>query len=192
MTGFKKHAGQMGADAPLNAKFKEIQTRIKQLQSGQEVGGEGATLGDDAPLPANKRAAIAREEGVVRQALKAVGFDYDALIAQEAQEGKSSAYAQAVAANPEILKQVLEADSPAVAALEVAMRFKPYAEFNAKYGKEPEAIRQAIRAEVMAEMPTEAEAPKPNKALPFSRAGRAQPQTTATNRTNDLAAVFKK
>ncbi len=193
MTPFNKHAGQRSVDAPLNAKFNEIKTRLNKLQAGTEVGGEGATLGDDAPLPANRRAAIAREEAVVRQALKAVGYDYDALIAQEAQEGKTSAYAQAVAANPAVLKQVLAADSPVVAALEVAMSYQPYAEFNAKYGREPEAIRQAIRAEVMAEMPNEPETPKPNKALPFSRMGRALPASgSAGSRNTDLAAVFKK
>ena len=194
MFPFKKHAAQPEA-APLNEKLTQIRTQLEQLnkpqgQGAKQVGGEGATITDDAPLPADKRAAIAREETLVRQALKAVGFDYDALIAQEAQEGKTSAYAQAVAANPAVLKQVMAADSPVVAALEVAMNYKPYAEFAAKYGREPNAIREAIRAEVLAEMPAE-EPVKPSKALPFSRGGRAQSAASTTSDTS-LTKVFRK
>lgn len=195
MQPFTKHAAQRAdaamGNAPLQDKLGEIKSRLQKIQAGQEVGGEGATLGDDAPLPANTRAAIAREETLVRRALKAVGFDYDALIAQEGQEGKTSAYAQAVAANPAVLKQVLASDSPVVAALEVAVNYKPYAEFAAKYGRDPAAIKEAIRAEVLAEMPTAEEPIKAQKALPFSRGGRAQSASSvATDVT--LAKVFRK
>ncbi len=170
MFPFKKHAVQP-AQTPLNEKLQEIRTQLTQLNDGaKKVGGEQATLSDDAPLPADKRAAIARDETLIRTALQTVGIDYDALIATPSQEGTPSPYALAVQANPALLQDVLGAPTPALKALEVAVNFKPYAEFSAKYGHEPAAIKAAIRAEVLAENPAAPEAPEAaTPTLPFSR-----------------------
>jgi hypothetical protein len=193
MFPFKKHAAQSEA-APLNEKLQQIRTQLEalnkpQAQGAQQVGGEGATLGDDAPLPADKRAAIAREETLVRGALKAVGVDYDALISTEAQEGKPSAYAAAVQANPRVLDEVLNAEFPTLKALEVAIGFKPYAEFVGKYGAEPAAIKAAILAEAkQTQEPPETAVPK---GLPFS-GGRGPVKTASGKPKGTLGEVFRK
>ncbi len=193
MFNFKKHAAQPEA-APLNTKLQEIKAQLESLnkvpaQGPNQVGGEGATLGDDATLPADKRAAIAHEETLVRGALKAVGIDYDALISTQAQEGKPSPYALAVQANPRVLEEVLSAPSPALKALEVALGFKPYAEFVGKYGTEPEAIKAAILAEAKAgREPPEAIAPT---GLPFGRA-RTGSKAASPKAKGTLNEVFKR
>lgn len=191
MFTFSKHAAP-AAQAPLNEKLHAIRTQLEQLNRGAtQVGGEGATLGDDAPLPADKRAAIAQEETLVRGALKAVGVDYDALIATPGQEGQLSPYALAVQANPGLLQDVLAAPSPTLKALEVALSFKPRAEFAAKYGDEPEAIKAAVRAEVLAEQRLDAAAPDMAAGLPFSRPRGGAKVATPKGKAA-LAEVFRK
>lgn len=193
MFPFKKHAAQPEA-APLNEKLHQIRTQLESLNKpqasgAQQVGGEGATLSDDAPLPADKRAAIAREEMLVRGALKAVGVDYESLISTEAQEGKASPYALAVQANPKVLEDVLKAEFPTLKALEVAIGFKPYAEFVGKYGAEPAAIKAAILAEAkQTQEPPEAAAPK---GLPFS-SGRGPAKAASGKPKGTLGEVFRK
>lgn len=201
MFNFKTNASQPSGQGALNEKLEKIRTHLGSLNGAsgaQKVGGEGATLTDDAPLPADKRAAIAKEEALVRGALQVVGIDYDALIAQEGQEGKGSAYAQAVAANPSVLKQVMEAESPVLAALNVAMGYKPYAEFTAKYGADPAAIKAAIKAEALAEAQAEGSlegTPPATKSteLPFSRK-RTSSAAGATGQASNgsLKSVFQK
>ena len=44
-----------------------------------------------------------------------------------------------------------------LAALQVALNFKPYAEFMDKYGDDPQNIKDAIREEIKAELLTPAE-----------------------------------
>jgi hypothetical protein len=193
MFTFKKYAAQPEA-APLNEKLQQIRTQLESLNQPQtsgatQVGGEGATLGDDAPLPADKRAAITREETLVRGALKAVGVDYESLISTEAQEGKASPYALAVQANPRVLKEVLNAEFPTLKALEVAIGFKPYAEFVGKYGAEPATIKAAILAEAKAtQEPSEVVAPK---GLPFSQ-GRGASKAVPAKPKGTLGEVFRK
>ena len=62
------------------------------------------TVADDGSVNAEKQGLIAQTEAVLRPALKLFGVDYDALIRMD---GKS-AYAQAVAARPGVVQQVLE------------------------------------------------------------------------------------
>ena len=199
MFTFKKHAGQPSGQAAMTGKLETLRTQLAAMNaSGRatQVGGEGATItatvSDDAPLPADKRAAIARDEHLVRSALKAVGVDYDALIATEAQEGAPSPYALAVQANPQVLKDVLAAKTPALKALEVAVGFKPYAEFTSKYGTDPAAIKAAIKAEALAESKPDTDEPKATEGLPFSRrtAGGATKATKA--KSASLHDVFRK
>ncbi|MCA3244385.1 MAG: hypothetical protein INF43_03645 [Alphaproteobacteria bacterium] len=191
MFSFTKHAAAP-AKPPLHEKLQQIRTQLTALNHGApQVGGEGATLGDDAPLPADKRAAIAQEETLVRGALKAVGVDYDALIATPSQEGQLSPYALAVQAKPQLLQEVLAAPSPTLKALEVALSFKPKADFAAQYGQEPEAIKAALRAEILAEQRLEA-TPDPSAAgLPFSRPRAAAKAATPKGKAA-LADVFHK
>lgn len=197
MFPFKKNAAQPEAQGPLNTKLQTIKAQLGALNAAQgqtKVGGEGATISDDAPLPADKRAAIARDETLVRGALKAVGVDYDALISMEGQEGKTSPYALAAQANPQVLNEVLASDIPVLKALEVAVGFKPYAEFTAKYGSAPEAIKAAIKAEALAESKGQAEAEEPKSAgnLPFSRRQTmGAPKATKAGK-GGLTEVFRK
>jgi len=106
------------------------------------------------------------------------GVDYDALIGTGGEGDQRSVYARAVAADPQLLKDVLEAESPVLAALQVAVGYKPVAEFTQKYGSTPEDIKAAMRAEFEAEnAPVEAK-PRAAGASPvFSThaGGRAAP-----------------
>jgi hypothetical protein len=193
MFSFQRHAAQAAAE-PLNQKLQQIRTQLQQLNQGAKpVGGEGATLGDDAPLPANKKAAIAQEETLVRGALKAVGVDYDSLIAMPNQEGTLSPYALAVKANPSLLQEVLSAPSPTLKALEVAISYQPHAEFAAKYGQDPASIKAAMRAEILAENQLGKDGTEPPApALPFSQTRRSASQTAAKSKTGSLQDVFRK
>ncbi len=114
----------------------------------RDIGTPHETITDDAPLAADARAALARDEGLVREVLGLVGVDYDALIRMDGQ----SPYSLAVEAKPALVRDILRDERPVLAALRVAMGFKPMAEFQGKYGKEPDAIKAKIREEVMAEV----------------------------------------
>lgn len=159
------------------------------IRNGQANRGP-QTLGDDGPVAADTRAAIARDEALVREVLRMVGVDYDALIAMDG----NSPYSLAVEANPALIQDILTDEKPVLAGLKVALGFKPQAEFSAKYGKTPEDIKANIRAEVMAELQGDKVEAKPAaKAavapLFSSRSGRAP---VAKQERTDLRGVFGK
>ena len=159
-------------------------------QGGTGVGGGSQTIGDDGDAPAGARAAIGRDEPLVREVLGLVGVDYDALIAMD---GKSP-YSLAAAANPALIQDILTDERPVLAAVKVALGYKPVAEFQGKYGTTPEDIKAKIREEVLADMkgdPADAQPVVKAAVGPlFShRAGgkRVQPMVKT-----DLASLFKK
>lgn len=148
---FSKYAGERPVG---KAKLEKIQERLRALQGATplpaetEIGGD-ATVGNDGGVPADKKAQIERDEALVSAVLQLVGVSYADLITQDVgPNGEHSPYAMAVRANPQLLKDVLAADNPVLAALQVALQYKPYAEFTAKYGADPAAIKAAIAKEV--------------------------------------------
>ena len=182
--GFGQKAGNTG-------KLEEIKKRLAALQgkpqpeASDKVGG-GETIADDGVIPADRQTRIAEDEALVRGALALVGADYDALIKMDGE----SVYSKAVKADPAILKQVLEAERPVLAALQMAMGYKPVAEFVGKYGSSPEEIRAAMRAEFEAEM-AEKEVGKKASGPVFS-GSRAAAKAPADKRKGELAEVFGK
>ncbi|PIZ30481.1 MAG: hypothetical protein COY40_04605 [Alphaproteobacteria bacterium CG_4_10_14_0_8_um_filter_53_9] len=144
------------------------------------------TIADDGDVSAEKAATIATTEAVLRPALHVFGIDYDALIKMDG----ASPYAQAVAAKPGVLQEVLSSDNPVLSALKVAEDYKPYAEFAAAYGTEPSAIKEKIAAEALAHE-AKAAAPQPKgKGVVFS--SRYAPRRESAARTAGLGSVFGK
>lgn len=123
-----------------------------QNEQGDEVARVPSTnqetIGDDFDISPEKLAQIEHEEALMRRALALFDVDYDSLVRMDGQ----SAYSQAVTTKPEVLEMVKNAQSPVLAAMQVAVQFKPYAEFSEKYGNTPDDIRNAIRSEVEKEM----------------------------------------
>ncbi|TKW61620.1 MAG: hypothetical protein DI628_03060 [Blastochloris viridis] len=184
--GFGSKAGTLNT-----GKLEEIKKRLAALQGGgqteasDKVGG-GETIADDGHIPADRQTRIAEDEALVRAVLALVGMDYDQLISMDGE----SVYAQVTRANPEILQQVLNAERPVLAALQVAMGYKLVAEFVGKYGSTPEDIKAAMRAEFEAEM-VEKEGGKRVEGPVFS-GRRAAAKVPATDRKGELADVFGK
>lgn len=135
----------------------------------QEVVTSNETIADDAPELIALRESITQYESVVRKVLALMGVNYDELIRMD----NNSPYAQAVNANPMLLTQVAQSKNPVLSALQIAMQFKPYAEFASQYGNTPDAVKKAIRDEVMAEVNADSAKTK-----------------TATNKANRQQAVF--
>ena len=184
--------GQKAEGKP--GKLEEIKQKLVAMQaamngtSADKVGG-GETIADDGGIPADKRnpenlRRIAEDEALVRGALALVGVDYDAMIAMD----NASVYSKAVQANPEIVSQVMAAERPVLAALQVAMGFKPVAEFVGKYGSSPDEIRAAMRAEFEAEM-AEKEAGRKVSGPVFSGT-RAATKPAAAVKKGELTEVF--
>lgn len=144
----------------------KVLAQLRGVVGGNKQQGESAheTITDDGVVPDGKRAGIARDEALAREVLALVGIDYDALIAMD---GKTP-YSQAVQANPQVTSDVLQAEQPVVAALKVALGYRPYAEFADKYGHEPGEIRERIRAEMVAEKQPVPEEVKPAAGMVFS------------------------
>ncbi|RYG61712.1 MAG: hypothetical protein EON60_02485 [Alphaproteobacteria bacterium] len=143
--GFGKAGSETG-------KLDEIKQRLAALvaaeqKAAQKVGG-GETIADDGVIPADKQTQIASDEALVREVLRLFGADYEALIAMDGE----SVYSNAVKADPSLLQDVLGSERPVLAALRVAMGYKPVAEFIGKYGSSPDDIKAAMRAEFEAEM----------------------------------------
>jgi hypothetical protein len=132
----------------------------QKMLAQQSVSAQ--TVSDDAAVSADKQASIVQQEELVRRALGMFGISYDSLIAMD---GKSS-YSQAVAAQPDLAKQVVGADVPVLAALKVAVDYQPYAEFAVKYGSTPEDIKKNLQAEIQQVAPAEAAAPAPDTPAP--------------------------
>lgn len=131
---------------PVNKAEDEANAELMQKVSARS--GVSETISDDAEISEEKRQMIATVERLVRETLAIFGMDYDALIRMD---GKSL-YARVVSRRPEVLEAVMADANPVLAALKIAVGFQPYAEFVEKYGDEPEAIKKAIREEVLAEM----------------------------------------
>ncbi|MFZ2587742.1 MAG: hypothetical protein WAZ18_06475, partial [Alphaproteobacteria bacterium] len=154
------------------------------------MGGKIETLADDGPLAAGARDALGRDEALVREVLRLVDVDYDALIAMD---GKSP-YSLAVAANPAVVDDILKDASPVVAAMKVALGYKPVAEFTQKYGSAPDEVKAKIKAEVLAEMQG-----APADAVPVVKRGVGPLFSGKTGRggvekavgKGDLASLFK-
>lgn len=148
------------------AKLEKIRQQLQALAGRARPAGEGRgmvsasatpaaggqTISDDSPLPPDKVAAVKRDEELVRGALALFGIAYDDLIAMRDAAGQPTAYAQAVQANPALLSEVPDNPQPVLAALRIALGFKPYAEFAQRYGQTPDAVKEAIRAEMASEM----------------------------------------
>jgi hypothetical protein len=152
---------QQGALGKVLAQLREV------VAKGKTGAAASETITDDGKVNEAKRVAIARDEALAREVLALVGVEYDALIAMD---GKTP-YSLAVQANPQLTSDVLQAEQPVVAALKVALGYKPYAEFVGKYGKEPGEIRERIRAEMAAEKGPVPEEVKPVAGMVFSGRG---------------------
>ena len=134
---------------------------------------------------------------MVRPLLALFDINYDDLVRLEPGEGGNvSPYARAVNANPAVLERVFQSDRPVLAALQVALGFKPYAEFMDQYGEDPQSIRDAIRDEVKAELTAPAvdatAQGKTPSATPFSASQRQSNGQTKTPETPNLGDIFKK
>lgn len=184
-----------GGDA-MGSKLEQIKQRLQAVQGTPAVNkvGGGETIADDGVIPADKQAQIASDEALVRAVLGMVGVDYDALIAMDGKSANPSIYARAVQANPALLQDVLSADRPVLAALQVAMGYKPVADFVGKYGATPEDIKSAMRAEFEAEMVAkEAGGSKAARAAPvFSGNASSVRQAPVAAGKGKLADVFGK
>lgn len=157
------------------------------------------TISDDYDLSPEVQQQIIDTEGLLREALALFGIDYNALVRMDG----NSVYAQAVTASPEVARRVAESTNPVLEALKVATFFKPYAEFQNRYGTTPEEIKANLRKEFEAELAQAvpgneaagaAETPLPEAPL-FSRQGRpAAPgtKTRSTGYTGDLRAFIKR
>jgi hypothetical protein len=182
------------------SKLEKLLTQVKMLAERTKkmpaekplpVGGLAEakaaqeTITDDSKIADQLRAQVLRDESVVRAALQVVGVDYDSLIATEG----DTPYAQAVKARPEVAAEVLKAEMPVVAALKVAVGFKPYAEFTAKYGSEPEGIKEKIRQEALNEEKREPAIKQPVAPLFASRGGGRVPQASSASK-HGLKDVF--
>jgi hypothetical protein len=123
--------GREAQEAGVGKTLKAIQAHLANAQKhgqaqvergGESTGAGGETISDDAPLRDPVRAKIVRTESVVRQVLALVGVDYDALLAP------GGAYARAVQAKPGLSAEVLAAEEPVLAAVQVALAAKAAAE----------------------------------------------------------------
>lgn len=169
--------------AEQNGKLEQIKARLQSMQGANKVGG-GETIADDGVIPADRQTQIAGDEALVREALGLVGVSYDQLIRMDGE----SIYAKAVEANSDILKGVLGAERPVLAALKVAVGYKPVAEFIGKYGSQPEDIKAAMRAEIEGEMSA-----KEGKAVgPVFSGVQGSARSQAQPKKGKLADVFGK
>jgi hypothetical protein len=159
-------------------KLEKMLAQMRALAERQKGTKAGETLTDDGPLSATRRGEIARDEAVVRQALALVKVDYDALIATEG----DTPYAQAVRANPRVADEVLKAEQPVLAALKIALDYQPYAEFQAKYGREPSEIKERIAAELQPAAAAERQPKKPVAPVFASRRGSGGSVAAPANR----------
>lgn len=179
-------------NSAVGSRLEKIRQQLQALggrgQAGTSAPGAtakpaaGETISDDSPLPPDKAAAVQRDEALVRDALALFGIGYDSLIAMQGPDGKPTAYAQAIQANPALLAQVPSDPQPVLAALKIALGFKPYAEFAQRYGNTPDEVKAAIRSELENELKgSDAAVPvvKASAAPVFSsnRAGAARPSS---------------
>ena len=152
----------MANDKPMDNLLRALDEAAPQVSITE-------TISDDYDLSPEVQQRIIDTEGVLREALALFGIDYNALVKMD----ENSVYAQAVQASPEVARRVAESDNPVLEALKVATLFKPYAEFQTKYGKTPDEIKANLRKEFEAEMAGNAKPEEPVEAPMFSRRGQA-------------------
>lgn len=210
-------AGDVGEkkEVSLNGheKMSRLYERLGQLAAGGEsaaavpVEGENSvaeqatdgaeTIADDIDLPPEVQTQIMQDESVVREALALFNVDYNALMAMD----DTSAYGRAVQMNPQILDMIAASERPVLAALKVAVEFGPYVEFMNQYGDTPEAIKAAMRDEMLADMKAEKQGEAKaamaaetsgaaEKALPFSTGMRSKKANKAAPKTRSLSDVL--
>ena len=199
--------------ARLAAGFETLAQQAAPQSQPQQAAGHGAlasngpapkgaqgtpytarqTLADDVPLSPLKQQQIAAQEELVRAALALFEIDYDALIKHE----PGAPYAEAVAANPQLLKEVAASETPVLAALQAAVAFKPVAEFQQKYGNTPDEVRAKVRAEVLQEIkeqdnvpPTAAKDARGAGAVPFSGLRPVKQSADEPPKQQDLSTLF--
>ena len=132
--------------------------KMPERTENSEEAGMQETLSDDGPISQVKADEIKRDEAIVRTVFELLGQDYDALIRMDPvvdeQNGTTtySPYAKAIQANPGLVQEILAAESPVLAAVQIAMNFAPYAEFMAQYGEDPQSIKENMRKELSREM----------------------------------------
>lgn len=163
------------------SKAEALMGTLTQLSSGETAPKHvEETISDDFDLDENTRLNIEQTEDVVRDVLQLFGMNYDDLIRMD----DTSIYAQAVRENPAVLQYVKASTNPVLEALKIAVNFKPYAEFMNNYGRDPEAIKKAIREEVMAEVNAQAKPKEKQQEMastPFSNlSGQGVKNTKAT------------
>ena len=125
--------------------LKQLSEKLQGMSSSPFVAEEKEeTISDDFDMEPALMEKIKASENEMRDLLKSMGQDYDALIKMD---GKS-VYARAVAANPAILDFVKSSANPVLEAVKIAMGFKPYADFMEKYGSEPSEIIENVRKEI--------------------------------------------
>ncbi|MBI1362706.1 MAG: hypothetical protein GC134_01875 [Proteobacteria bacterium] len=168
------------------------------------TAGPVATEVAEQPVPAAGPATTSKPditelqkiEASVRGALALFGIDYDAYI----NYAPTAAYGMALASNPALVERIGRSEMPLVEALRIALAYAPYAEFAAKYGNNPDDIRNAIRKEVEQEQGANS-TPEPtaaerlfNSRLPAfsSAAGVAAPKAAGSEPKSGLDALFNR
>ncbi|MDD9911573.1 MAG: hypothetical protein OXR68_04260 [Alphaproteobacteria bacterium] len=206
MLGLDK-GSQPRTGTSLERKLQVLRDKLEQMN--EKTGSEGMnedgmadvidkkpqTVGDDGTYTVEQQKRIAEDEALIRPVLALFGIPYDDLIQLQA-DGITSPYEKAIQANPALLQQVLQSERPVLAALQVAVGFKPYAEFMDKYGADPQSIRTAIREEMKQELAApvqqaEEQAKKP-LATPFSRSGRQMAAKGKSTAPIPLGDIFKR
>lgn len=154
----EKSKGQpmLPVDQQENESLNQLMAKLDKMAKGQPKQAT-ETIGDDFEVDAEKLQLIEKTEAQMRQLLKLLNVDYDALIRMD----DKSVYAKAVQSNPAILEHVKNADNPVFEAVKVALQFKPYADFMSQYGDHPEDILSNIKKEMSAQQGREKQTSKP-------------------------------
>jgi hypothetical protein len=184
----KLQQSNRGADrAP---KLERVLGQLRELEKRQQAAGQSPvpdqTVADDKAVSDEVMRGVLADEALVRPVLELVGVDYDALVAMDG----ISPYSQAVGANEALLEQVMQAERPVLAALNVALGFKPYAEFVAKYGADPAGIKDKLRQEILAEQAAPAATTAARGAVFSAPVGKREAAKQVSSAT--LESVFKR
>lgn len=143
-----------------------IDALITALESATPEASITETISDDYNLSVEAQQKIIDTESLLREALALFGIDYNALVRMD----EASAYAQAIQASPEVARRVAESSNPVLEALKIAVYFKPYADFQSRYGQTPDEIKANLRQEFEQE---------------FASAGPAETNPNSSNTTGD-------
>jgi hypothetical protein len=178
-----------------NAPQNGVEALLNALDSISPEASITETISDDYDLSPEVQQKIIDTESLLREALALFGIDYNALVRMDS----SSVYAQAIQASPEVARRVAESDNPVMEALKIAAYFKPYAEFQNRYGRTPDEIKASLRREFEEEA-AQTTAPAEKAAAPveaplFSRrayGSKPTAKTTARPAVGDLRAFIKR